>query len=223
MKKPGRNDACPCGSGQKFKKCCQERINTAQEIRRLSTEVFHKARPLAFGWPDFEEWTLKLIEAPENLPSGLEDMWINFHLDYGWSLISPHGKPVLSRCLEEFAEHFSPEEQAWMKAKASPPLSLHRAEEVSPGRGVLLVDELHGSRAFAYDVSASEALEPGWGCLGRVVEFEGIHVLSGLYPVACPPALFRQLVERCQSQRDELTPTKLVTDYEEVLAVDSED
>mgnify|MGYP003577966593 FL=1 len=23
MSKPGRNDACPCGSGKKFKKCCE--------------------------------------------------------------------------------------------------------------------------------------------------------------------------------------------------------
>jgi SEC-C motif len=23
MQKPGRNDACPCGSGRKYKKCCE--------------------------------------------------------------------------------------------------------------------------------------------------------------------------------------------------------
>ena len=23
--KPGRNDPCPCGSGKKFKKCCQDK------------------------------------------------------------------------------------------------------------------------------------------------------------------------------------------------------
>lgn len=26
MKKPGRNDPCPCGSGKKFKKCCESRM-----------------------------------------------------------------------------------------------------------------------------------------------------------------------------------------------------
>lgn len=25
-KKVGRNDPCPCGSGKKFKKCCEERL-----------------------------------------------------------------------------------------------------------------------------------------------------------------------------------------------------
>ena len=26
MKKPGRNDPCPCGSGKKFKKCCENKM-----------------------------------------------------------------------------------------------------------------------------------------------------------------------------------------------------
>ncbi|MFS8563433.1 MAG: SEC-C domain-containing protein [Rhabdochlamydiaceae bacterium] len=25
MSKPGRNDPCPCGSGKKFKKCCESK------------------------------------------------------------------------------------------------------------------------------------------------------------------------------------------------------
>lgn len=26
MKKTGRNDPCPCGSGKKFKKCCESKM-----------------------------------------------------------------------------------------------------------------------------------------------------------------------------------------------------
>ena len=26
MKKTGRNDSCPCGSGKKFKKCCESKM-----------------------------------------------------------------------------------------------------------------------------------------------------------------------------------------------------
>jgi hypothetical protein len=26
MKKPGRNDLCDCGSGKKFKKCCERKL-----------------------------------------------------------------------------------------------------------------------------------------------------------------------------------------------------
>ena len=28
MSKTGRNDPCPCGSGKKFKKCCEEKGKT---------------------------------------------------------------------------------------------------------------------------------------------------------------------------------------------------
>lgn len=36
MSKPGRNDPCPCGSGKKYKKCCEKKLFrgkfTAQKI-----------------------------------------------------------------------------------------------------------------------------------------------------------------------------------------------
>lgn len=28
MDKPGRNDPCSCGSGKKFKKCCESKLKT---------------------------------------------------------------------------------------------------------------------------------------------------------------------------------------------------
>src|SRR5688572_23921414 len=33
MSKPGRNDPCPCGSGQKYKKCCAGKDAAAQSER----------------------------------------------------------------------------------------------------------------------------------------------------------------------------------------------
>lgn len=38
MAKVGRNDACPCGSGKKFKRCCLERVEKEERIARLTTE-----------------------------------------------------------------------------------------------------------------------------------------------------------------------------------------
>lgn len=29
---PGRNDKCPCGSGKKFKKCCQVKLNQLAKV-----------------------------------------------------------------------------------------------------------------------------------------------------------------------------------------------
>lgn len=32
-KKVGRNDPCPCGSGKKFKKCCEQRLSVKNKLK----------------------------------------------------------------------------------------------------------------------------------------------------------------------------------------------
>lgn len=41
MHKVGRNDPCPCGSGKKFKKCCELK----QKHKKLTAEVVSVAVP----------------------------------------------------------------------------------------------------------------------------------------------------------------------------------
>jgi tetratricopeptide (TPR) repeat protein len=53
MAKPGRNDPCPCGSGNKYKKCClpkEEGVEREQlakvEARRAENAATHRSPPL---------------------------------------------------------------------------------------------------------------------------------------------------------------------------------
>jgi Flp pilus assembly protein TadD len=46
--KIGRNDPCHCGSGQKYKRCCQEKDETAERAARPKVEV---AKPTASMLP----------------------------------------------------------------------------------------------------------------------------------------------------------------------------
>ena len=39
MAKPGRNDQCPCGSGRKYKKCCEAKTSSARSSRMLMLVV----------------------------------------------------------------------------------------------------------------------------------------------------------------------------------------
>jgi len=39
MTKPGRNDQCPCGSGRKFKKCCESKGASHRQSRLLIIAV----------------------------------------------------------------------------------------------------------------------------------------------------------------------------------------
>ena len=41
MQKVGRNDSCPCGSGKKFKKCCEMK----QKHKKLSAEIVSTSAP----------------------------------------------------------------------------------------------------------------------------------------------------------------------------------
>jgi tetratricopeptide (TPR) repeat protein len=43
MTKTGRNDPCPCGSGKKYKRCCQEKDEAAQSTTRAAAHAAQKA------------------------------------------------------------------------------------------------------------------------------------------------------------------------------------
>lgn len=55
----GRNDACPCGSGKKYKKCHQAEDDAAigAELRRLEAEAVAKAAAEAAAEAESEEGT----------------------------------------------------------------------------------------------------------------------------------------------------------------------
>lgn len=54
-KKPGRNEPCPCGSGEKYKKCCLPKVlgvEETQKVKRAKTK--HSS---CKGKPTLEQWT----------------------------------------------------------------------------------------------------------------------------------------------------------------------
>jgi hypothetical protein len=55
----GRNDACPCGSGKKYKKCHQAEDDAliGAELRRLEAEAIAKAAAEAAAEAESEEGT----------------------------------------------------------------------------------------------------------------------------------------------------------------------
>ena len=68
--KVGRNDPCPCGSGSKYKKCCQESLDEKdfhyRRWRRVEADLIPEL--LAYG--------LETLG-----PEAIEDAWREFH-DY---------------------------------------------------------------------------------------------------------------------------------------------
>ena len=71
MAKPGRNDPCPCGSGNKYKKCCLPKDEAAEHAQREAqgAEQHRRARELE---EDVAAW-LKRAEEEDRLDDELED------------------------------------------------------------------------------------------------------------------------------------------------------
>src|ERR1700674_2951403 len=69
MAKIGRNDRCPCGSGQKYKRCCLPRDEAADRAAALACEAEDRSTPDAVlsaeddGLADPSNGVLELIEA----------------------------------------------------------------------------------------------------------------------------------------------------------------
>ena len=52
MAKIGRNDPCPCGSGQKYKRCCLPRDEAAAVERARAAEYYRKAADFVHARPE---------------------------------------------------------------------------------------------------------------------------------------------------------------------------
>ncbi len=75
MHKVGRNDPCPCGSGKKFKKCCEEKVTRKKFDATIissgnQTPILNKATKI--GTSFFQKKPLEALPehkeppAPEN-------------------------------------------------------------------------------------------------------------------------------------------------------------
>jgi tetratricopeptide (TPR) repeat protein len=52
MSKIGRNDPCPCGSGQKYKRCCLPKHEAAAAERVAAAQAAARLVPPVFDWED---------------------------------------------------------------------------------------------------------------------------------------------------------------------------
>ena len=74
MHKVGRNDPCPCGSGKKFKKCCEEKVKHKKFEATVITSdkgdgILNKAQKIGTGFfqkKPLENLPPEPIEPPKN-------------------------------------------------------------------------------------------------------------------------------------------------------------
>lgn len=127
MKKVGRNDLCPCGSGKKYKNCCGKNnvITMESLIEKELTNV--QVDLLSFALENYEEEVNDFIEDwLEELDIPEEALEMFYFLILVWAIASfeIHGKTILEHYIDKKSSKLSRPRvkdilQSWKLAKPS--------------------------------------------------------------------------------------------------------
>ncbi len=153
MKKLGRNDPCPCGSGKKYKQCClraaetQKAYDQAEAGPKAIQWLFAKYRQTVydaldegfFGDLDDDEYA-QLQELPEDVYAGIMVNAMEWLLADGFITLKDQEHRVSELLLGRGGPLFSAEQRQWIKLLATMPLRLYEIVDVRQGAGMTLKD-----------------------------------------------------------------------------------
>ncbi len=201
MSAPGRNDPCPCGSGRKYKRCCQrtetvtpvayspaERSNAFSKLLRLARRPeFDSDRALA----EQAFWSDRLERLPPDLADEIgasEALLVAFltWLGFDFELTDGPDLTLARRLLRTHSGDLSSGERTWIERMAASSLRLLEITAVQLDQGLSLTDLLSGERLEVTERSATHQLSR-WDVLAvRVIEGPtGSLVLEG-HPYSFP-------------------------------------
>jgi hypothetical protein len=206
MAKIGRNTPCPCGSGKKYKRCCQQRPVT---------------KPDDFLWRQLraadDHLTHQLLTYAKRLYGydGIEEAWEDFSGgDFGdFDPDSPHNqaffpwylfnwKPeveaaegdvserptIAASYLHRYSRRVSDHERRLIELITHQPFSFHEVMTCEPGQGYRLRDLLLGQEVDVIEHSGSQICQRGDIVFGRVIQYEHVGLLMGCGSTLIPPA-----------------------------------
>jgi hypothetical protein len=224
MKKLGRNDPCPCGSGKKYKHCCLRAAEALiandrseavpKAIQWLFTKYEHSVHEAVaegfFGGLDDDEYAL-LQDLPDDTYTGIMLNAMEWLLADGFVTIKDQERRVADLLLGKGGPLFSAEQRQWIELLTALPLRLYEIVEVIPGtclslrdimlpeRPPVLVQEKSGSQqANRYDLIAA-----------RVVPVDAHFELSGAV-YAFPRHRSWDLLEELKGELESVEPDSLL-------------
>ncbi len=234
-RKIGRNDPCPCGSGRKYKKCCQVKVDETD---------FHYRR-----WRLVEAGLIPelLAYALETLgPEAIEDAWSEFHDhepedDYDpespintsfmpWFLFNWIHETILpgsedfsaTTIAASFLTEHSPsaDEEQLIVSAIQTPYTLCEVVEVAPGAGMTLFDLLRRVRYEVIERSASQTLKRGEIIYCATTHLTGITSNIGTSPYALRPTSKRDILELRKWMIDQSGDAEITEDHLAVFEAD---
>ena len=226
--KVGRNDPCPCGSGRKYKKCCQagfdEKDFHYRRWRRVEADLIPEL--LAYGletlgpeaiedaWREFHDYTAPGAYDPESPINSVFMPWFLFNWTHDtkftdWTYFS---EPTIAGSFH--SDHaLSEDEEKFLMSAIQTPYSLCEVAELTPGVGMTLFDLL---RRVKYDVierSASQTLKKGDIIYCATTHLDGISSNIGTSPYALRPLAKRDILEFRKWMIDESGGAELTADH----------
>jgi hypothetical protein len=218
--KVGRNDACPCGSGKKYKHCClreEQRVayespwrkqheasdRLTKELMRFVGSEFGES--LLEAWLDFNQELLppKIDEFPAE-----EQIFMPYFL-FDWDPDRParsrakRRKPgiVAQAFLEKRAARLGELERAILHLSIYTPMSFYEVLQCKPGFGMRLRDVFLGNEVEVEEHAGSQGLRPGDILYAQLCRLPEVTAVSRMGPHALRPGLKAELVELRASMR----------------------
>lgn len=196
--KVGRNDPCPCGSGKKYKKCCESIDSPLIEEEKKGHEG---AVERALGWLMSKHRKAVSVAVEEMIFDGLseeeqeildaqdEQIWQNIHVNAtewllaeGYMLVKGEQKRVSEHILGHGGPLFTVDQRRWLEQLAERRLRLYEVTDVIPGEQITLCDalDIEALPIIVREKSGSDASIVGSHMGFRLMEVDGHYELSGV-------------------------------------------
>lgn len=227
MVKVGRNAPCPCGSGRRYKGCCEQKD---ERKRRESRKVEAERAALISLHRDASDrildWLVDIadVRPEEKCPISADELG---GMNAAWSA---YDAGFLDIFLEAEGAGLPTRLRAWMEAQRDVRLGLWEVLGSDAGRTLRLRDRLTGEECVTDDVT--ESLLAGEHIVARLVHFEGRVVIAGSLDSVVPPeaadvleSLLRAglheiagLPKRRMLRREEMRPQRVKSAFLSIVA-----
>ncbi|MGZ3795103.1 MAG: SEC-C metal-binding domain-containing protein [Pseudobdellovibrionaceae bacterium] len=208
MQNIGRNDACPCGSGKKYKKCCLpnqqptsddlawQRIHNMHHklVSKLMefTAKTYRATGYNEAWDEFNLWNNDEPFDPESPLHPMFGPWMFYHWspDPAETELSeeiPMEMIPAEAFLEEFGNKLDALEIEDLEESLRRPFSFYDVLECKPGEWVKVQDLLTEEHFTVIEKMGSRSMRAGDLLFGKVVTVRNVSMFDGLAPIAFPP------------------------------------
>ncbi len=208
MQSIGRNEACPCGSGKKYKKCCLitllptiddlawQRVHNMhrQLVRKLMEFTAKKYGVTGYNeaWDEFNLWSNEEAFDPDSQLHQIFGPWMFYH----WSPDPEEtelGDEITAEMtpaeifLEEFRDQLSDLEIEDLEENLRRPFSFYDVLECKPGSWVKVQDILTEEYFTVIEKMGSQSMTTGDLLFGKVVTVRNVTMFDGLAPIVFPP------------------------------------